>query len=69
MQFASGDPPLLVKQKDLMPEVSEDDAHTAISSVTSCFIANTVAGKSCTIDQNYVNDTQTLLSPLIKAFE
>lgn len=69
MQFASGTPPLLVKIQDLEPEVTEDAAHAAIANVLSCFVTNKVDNKSCKIDASFTNDTQTLLQPLIKAFE
>merc|ERR1711871_562244 len=39
MQYASGAPPLLVKERDLMPEVSYDDAHAAMAKHISNFVA------------------------------
>lgn len=38
MQYASGDPPALVKARDLMPEVTYDAAHAAMSTAILDFV-------------------------------
>ena len=35
MQFASGDPPLLVKERDLKPEISYEQAHSIVANITA----------------------------------
>lgn len=37
-RYASGSPPLLVKEKDLMPEVTYDEAHSAMSAAVLSFM-------------------------------
>lgn len=65
MQFASGELPILVKAQDLMPEVSQSEAHKAIATSAACFIIQQM-GQEC----SYEDGTNTVdLGPLIKAFE
>lgn len=42
MQFASGQPPALVRARDLRPEISYDDAHKAVAAIAMAFIRGTV---------------------------
>ena len=71
MQFASGNPPLLVKDRDLKPEISYDDAHTALANITKAFISIQLAGSKTDLQfiDKVVNETKTFVQPLIKAYE
>lgn len=42
MQFASGEPPALVKARDLQPEVTQEKAHAAIAEVVCNYLALTL---------------------------
>ena len=44
MQFASGTPPFAVKNADLKPEVSYDDAHAAMASSMTMFLVGRMGG-------------------------
>ena len=44
MQFASGTPPFAVKNADLKPEVSYDDAHAAMASSMTMFLVGHMGG-------------------------
>ena len=46
MQFASGEPPSNVKNNDLKPEVSLDQAHSAIANAIKLFIQMRVDSKT-----------------------
>jgi len=39
MQYASGNPPTLVRERDLVPEVSNDDAHKTMAGFIAAFFA------------------------------
>ena len=69
-QFASGEPPLLVKDFDLKPEISYNDAHNNISFVVDAFISASLGNStSRTALKALVNDTGTFLEPILKAYE
>jgi hypothetical protein len=70
MQFASGTPPLLVKERDLKPEITESEAHNAIGNVIAMFIEATLGDshERSLLDQK-VADTGLFFKPLIDAFE
>ena len=72
MQFASGDPPFLVKERDLKPEVTYDQAHAMISGAMSDFIASTLnggAGEEAQKLAALVAQTEALVGPVIEAME
>ncbi len=71
MQFASGDPPLLVKYRDLKPEISYDEAHGAIANISASFVTLQLTGNSHSYDsvQNAVNKTRQYLQPLLTAYQ
>ena len=70
MQFASGNPPLLVEMKDLNPEVTYDQAHFEIGQVVGSWVDVRVIGvKQAQVTlEKYLKQTNTLLQPLITAF-
>ncbi len=70
LQFASGDPPELVKLRDLKPEISEEQAHKNIALLVSAFISmklgDAVAFKYVS---SVVEATDKFMNPLITAYE
>ena len=70
MDIASGDPPSLVKQKDLKSEISEEEAHGILANLTAAFIATQFGGSSqVNIIDEYVTATGKMVQPLMTAFE
>ncbi len=70
MQFASGDPPELVKLRDLKPEISYNQAHQAIATLVSAFISLQLGDSSAfTVLSNSVKSTGTFLQPIVTAYE
>ncbi len=70
MQFASGDPPTLVKMRDLKPEISYDEAHKTVASLISAFISVQLGESAAfTVLSNAVDSTGTFLKPIITAYE
>ncbi|XP_064386786.1 uncharacterized protein LOC135335273 [Halichondria panicea] len=70
LQFASGDPPELVKLRDLKPEISEEQAHKNIALLVSAFIS-TKLGDAAAFQyvSSAVVATDTFMKPLIAAYE
>ena len=70
MQFASGDPPALVKDRDLQPEISYEEAHAIVGSLVASFIAVRLGDAS---QQHVIDDalssTGVFVQPLIAAYE
>ena len=69
MQFASGTPPELVQKRDLLPELSYDEAHARIASDTVTYI-NTILGLSPTAPkqlQQRIQETSAFVTPIIEA--
>ena len=70
LQFASGDPPELVKLRDLKPEVSFDQAHKDIAMLVSAFLSVRLGDSSAL---PYISDavqaTGTFVQPLVTAYE
>lgn len=71
MQFASGEPPSLVRERDLQPEISYDNAHQKIANLSAAFIALQLskdkdAGSYIT---KAINNTLALLNPLLTGFQ
>ena len=69
MQFASGDPPALVKDRDLQPEISYDEAHAIVGSLMASFIAVRLGDDSqqMAIDRALAT-TWTFVQPLVEAY-
>ena len=69
-QFASGDPPALVRERDLKPEVSLDQAHNITAQLTAIFLSSQLGNSSGEpVMSKYVDLTTAFLQPLLKAYE
>jgi len=68
MQFASGRAPRHIVERDLLPEVSQHDAHRAVAEDMAAFFA-------CVLEENYgalerrVRESSALVRPLIEALK
>ena len=71
MQFASGDPPALVKLRDLKPEISYDGAHQAVAYLMVAFMSVHVDGNTTALSvlTRAIQTTGTFLKPIITAYE
>ena len=71
IQFASGDPPELVKLRDLRPEISQEKAHSEVGGLMAAFIQLKVIGDYAALKwiSSYVLVTQKFLVFLIKAYQ
>ena len=73
MQFASGPPPFLVKKSDLKPTVSEAEAHNMTARTIALYLDVQLqtlnAGNAAKALQSEVDQTGTLMEPLINALE
>lgn len=70
MQFASGEPPLLVKKNDLKPEVDEETAHKNIADVVVDFMRLRIGSLDAgDVLKAKVQATSELIAPLVKAYE
>ena len=71
MQFASGDIPLLLKLRDLKPEISYDDAHKAVAGLMTAFMSVRVDGNSTALSAltHAIQNTEKFLKPIIAAYE
>ena len=69
MQFASGDPPALVKDRDLQPEISYEEAHAIVGSLVASFIAVRLgdASQQMAIDRA-LTTTWAFVQPLVVAY-
>lgn len=70
LQFASGDPPSLVKARDLRPEMSDTDAHEVIATFISAFISVHMGdkiGMMPLVDASHA--TSVFFTPIIAAYE
>ena len=70
MQFASGTPPWLVKLRDLKPEITYEQAHSAVAALVAAFIALHLGDTSSfSIISQAVDSTAVFMEPLVSAFE
>jgi len=69
MQFASGEPPLLVKLRDLLPEISEDAAHAAVARLVAPFFEARAGVASPGRAPLAGPSTEEFLKPIIAAYE
>ena len=71
MQFADGEPPKLVKKRDLKPEISYDQAHKLIAADVATFL-RTKLNSSDVSAQNTLSsrlaDTRDFINPILDAF-
>lgn len=68
MQFSSGEPTKFVLQKDLIPEISYEDAHTAVANDFVNFAVAQMEGSFSAIDAR-VDATASFTAPIIKALK
>jgi len=70
MQFSSGDPPALVKARDLQPEISYDEAHAAVGKVVASYFAKLTGDSTngAALSQA-ISDTADFVKPIIAAYE
>ena len=69
-QFASGDMPGAMKEKDFRPEISYDTAHSTVAAVVSSFMSVAMGNSSelATLTK-VVMETGAFLKPLIEAYQ
>ena len=69
-QVASGEPPFLVMDRDLKPEISEDVAHSTVATLMAAFIATRMGNLSrFDVISAAMQKTKTFVQPLIKGYE
>ena len=64
MQFSSGTPTSFVKDNDLIPQISEDEAHISFAKAISGFIDSKIGNQSNYLDQK-VKDTSAILELIL----
>jgi len=70
MQFSSGEPPLLVKLRDLQPEISYDEAHAKLAEViVPYFEERATGGSSSSGLADAQKETDDFVAPIVKAYE
>jgi len=67
MQFASGEIPLLVKDRDFVPEITYDEAHALVAADMSYFMQALLGNASYSQLDARMQTSQELFSPLIEA--
>jgi len=70
MQFASGEPPALVRMRDLQSEITESQAHMAIAKLVAPYFEQLcgVNGAAATLSKRLAG-TAELVKPIIEAYE
>lgn len=70
IQFASGPPPELVKQRDLKPEISDTDAHEILANFISSFIAIHMGDKMGRMPMvDALHATSQFFAPIVAAYK
>jgi len=71
MQFASGDPPLLVQLRDLQPEIALSDAHATVAQLVGSYFLKVTDGAERVVSQfaERLQETATFVKPIIAAYE
>merc|ERR1712070_106441 len=70
MQFSSGEPTLLIKERDLKPFVSEETAHQQIGSFIANFLSSKTKGLPSALLTKFVKDAYAnYWSPLLMSLE
>ena len=67
MQFASGEPPSFVKSNDIQSELSEDDAHAAVTDDIAAFLEGIVSGTPSDVIRSRVKETVEFVKPITEA--
>jgi len=70
MQFSSGTPPTLVHLRDLQPEISYEEAYTAVAKLVSPYFEKLagVAGSNSELAQR-LQETEDFVKPIVAAYE
>eukprot|EP00928_Gymnodinium_smaydae_P062170 TRINITY_DN46090_c0_g1_i1.p1 TRINITY_DN46090_c0_g1~~TRINITY_DN46090_c0_g1_i1.p1 ORF type:complete len:575 (-),score=87.96 TRINITY_DN46090_c0_g1_i1:241-1917(-) len=70
MQFASGDPPFLVRNRDLQPEISPDDAFAAVAAIIAPYFAKLAKGDTSLVELSaQLQETEDFFKPILDAYE
>jgi hypothetical protein len=72
MQFASGEPPALVRLRDLKPEVSDEDARATVARLVAGFFQRRLAllgGEKEGLEEEVQAATKDMLQPIVDAYE
>lgn len=69
MQFSSGKPPLLVRLRDLEPEISFEAAYAAVAALVVDYVKARAGGSSGGTLAAALSDTEEFVKPLIAAYE
>eukprot|EP00929_Paragymnodinium_shiwhaense_P008053 TRINITY_DN11197_c0_g2_i1.p1 TRINITY_DN11197_c0_g2~~TRINITY_DN11197_c0_g2_i1.p1 ORF type:complete len:557 (-),score=96.55 TRINITY_DN11197_c0_g2_i1:332-2002(-) len=69
MQFASGEPPALVKLRDLQPEISDEQAYDAVADLVAPYFEKLSGGSDSGLLSSSLGDTAQFVAPIIKAYE
>lgn len=68
MQFASGEPPMLVKLRDLVPEMQLEEAHAAVAKIVAPYFEQLANGGQDRLSP-VLAETAEWVKPLIEAYE
>lgn len=68
MQFSSGTPPKLVEQRDLLPEITYDEAYAAVASDVTSFAQGLLQSDWSALDQRLVATAAATL-PIVQALQ
>jgi hypothetical protein len=69
MQFSSGNPPALVHARDLLPEITYDEAYTAVSELVASYFEKVAGVGDGSVLAKAVAATGAFVKPIIKAYE
>mmetsp|Transcript_45539 Transcript_45539/g.72021 ORF Transcript_45539/g.72021 Transcript_45539/m.72021 type:complete len:561 (-) Transcript_45539:253-1935(-) len=69
MQFSSGKPPALVQARDLVPEISYDEAYAAVSDLVASYFDKVAGVGDGVALANAVTATGEFVKPIIGAYE
>jgi hypothetical protein len=69
MQFASGEPPLLVKLRDLQPEITYEEAYVAVADLVAPYFEKRVGLLGVEGLSSRLDYTVEFVKPLIRAYE
>mmetsp|Transcript_144100 Transcript_144100/g.268437 ORF Transcript_144100/g.268437 Transcript_144100/m.268437 type:complete len:754 (+) Transcript_144100:48-2309(+) len=69
MQFASGTPPALVQAMDLLPEITYDQAHTAVAKIVASYFGKLAGMGDGSAVTQAVSATAEFVKPIIAAYE
>ena len=70
MEFASGDPPSFIRDRDLRPEITYEQAHQAVATLVTAFFEFHLGQASfLSIISTAVENTGLFMAPIVTAFE